>query len=266
MLLFPACYAASSSEDESEYSGDSEDSEDSSSESVEGSNSPDTDDGAPTDDGETGSAEFDPEDFCGDGVKQEWEECDDGNLRNDDGCNADCEVRRHYECVTRDRTSICTPICGDGRTLEGEECDDNNQTSGDGCSSDCLLEAGWECIRGLWPCFRENRCGDGVVDEWECCDDGNLASGDGCSDRCQVESADFPEGCTPMNCGNGILEPGEQCDNGDDNDSSFGGCTPECVWGPHCGDGIVQKEYEDCDDGNYRDDDGCPESCIIVYD
>ncbi|MBN2526620.1 MAG: DUF4215 domain-containing protein [Deltaproteobacteria bacterium] len=70
--------------------------------------------------------------------------------------------------------------------------------------------------------------------------------------------------CRPE-CGDGVLSLGEQCDDGI-NDGGYGGCTKDCKLSEYCGDGIVQEEYEDCDDGNFLGGDACPASCrdIIV--
>ncbi|MBN2526619.1 MAG: DUF4215 domain-containing protein [Deltaproteobacteria bacterium] len=70
--------------------------------------------------------------------------------------------------------------------------------------------------------------------------------------------------CTPE-CGDGVVSIGEQCDDGV-NDGSYGGCTDKCRLSEYCGDGEVQSEFEDCDDGNFFNDDDCPNSCreIIV--
>ncbi len=69
--------------------------------------------------------------------------------------------------------------------------------------------------------------------------------------------------CLPE-CGDGIVALGEQCDDGV-NDGGYGQCGADCRLDEFCGDGIVQEEYEDCDDGNFFDDDDCPASCIIVF-
>jgi cysteine-rich repeat protein len=53
------------------------------------------------------------------------EECDDGDLDENDACKNDCTLN----------------VCGDGVIRTGvEECDDGNTTSGDGCSSTCQNE------------------------------------------------------------------------------------------------------------------------------
>jgi len=56
---------------------------------------------------------------------------------------------------------------------------------------------------------------------------------------------------------------GEECDDGE-NDGGYGECAPGCVLGEYCGDGILNPEFEHCDDGNFFDDDDCPSSCRIV--
>lgn len=62
--------------------------------------------------------------ICGDGVPQfEFgEECDDGNLIDNDGCDSNCRF---------------SDVCGNGILSAGEECDDGNVFDGDGCSSVC---------------------------------------------------------------------------------------------------------------------------------
>lgn len=66
--------------------------------------------------------------FCGDGDVQRGagEECDDGNGRGGDGCDARCVIEEG---------------CGDGFLDSGEECDDGNINNGDGCNDRCDLEA-----------------------------------------------------------------------------------------------------------------------------
>jgi len=62
-------------------------------------------------------------------------------------------------------------------------------------------------------------------------------------------------------CGNGVVEVGESCDDGANN-GQYGYCKTDCSgMGPHCGDGILQSNYEECDDGNTVSGDGCSSSC-----
>lgn len=93
---------------------------------------------------------------CGDGTKGIYEECDDGNLDPNDGCNEGCQIE----------------TCGDGATNPGEECDDGNEDNTDGCVTGCKLAT----------------CGDGFERAgMEACDDGSTALNDGCTATCAIE-------------------------------------------------------------------------------
>lgn len=139
--------------------------------------------------------------LCGDGVLDSGEQCDDGNMVDNDGCSGECLVPEIW--------------CGNGVIESGEQCDDGNISFGDGCSPVCTMESDIALLV-------QETCGDGVVDFGEQCDDGNVRSGDGCSSLCQDEVLviDF------VHCGNGVLEPGEQCDDG--NASDIDGCDRLC--------------------------------------
>lgn len=74
--------------------------------------------------------------FCGDGVLDAGEACDDGNIIDGDGCSASCTVEA---------------FCGDGKLDPGEQCDDGNTLNGDGCSAVCTVETGGQgCTPGYW--------------------------------------------------------------------------------------------------------------------
>ena len=71
-------------------------------------------------------------------------------------------------------------------------------------------------------------------------------------------------------CGNGIVEPGQDCDvpgeTGEYSTTIAGRqCTPDCRWGPYCGDGILQTQFgEECDDGTNTDDGFCSADCRLI--
>ena len=71
---------------------------------------------------------------CGDGqIRAGIEECDDGDVDDNDGCLNSCEIAR----------------CGDAVVEWVEECDDGNDIDSDGCRNNCTVSF----------------CGDGVVQD-----------------------------------------------------------------------------------------------------
>lgn len=129
--------------------------------------------------------------WCGNGVIDGAELCDDGNSVNGDGCDGNC-----------------TPsACGNGVLADGEVCDDGNLAGGDCCSASCQIEpAGSTCRPAVDACDAAEQC-DGVsascpADEMEPagtpCPDGNLCNGE--------ETCDGAGGClagTPPICDDG---------------------------------------------------------------
>ena len=70
--------------------------------------------------------------LCGNGtLEPAFEECDDGNSDDGDGCSAVCTIEE----------------CGNDILDYGEECDDGGNIDCDGCSAACL----------------EEFCGDGIT-------------------------------------------------------------------------------------------------------
>ena len=94
--------------------------------------------------------------FCGDGVAEGEEACDDANEDDNDACLSSCRAAR----------------CGDGFVQDGaEQCDDANQSNNDACTSECLIA----------------RCGDGFVNGGvEECDDANQSNDDACDEQCRA--------------------------------------------------------------------------------
>jgi cysteine-rich repeat protein len=232
------------------------------------------DDAGPRAGGDTADAVSPPDlaggPSCGDGQRDQNEECDDGNTLDGDGCSKDCRLDDCADCWGM--CPGCPPLrierCGDGVVTTGEVCDDGNLESGDGCSGDCkVVEAGFRCPVPGKRCVPI--CGDGAVIGGETCDDGNTLDGDGCSSRCRLE----PDHAV---CGDGITTPDEECDCGDgsvpapdgcsgsNDDAAYGGCTTSCTWGAFCGDGAVNGP-EQCDLGPYNGAvdgrDGCTRGC-----
>jgi fibro-slime domain-containing protein len=174
---------------------------------------------------------------CGDGQMTAGEECDLGEVLNDDttynGCTTECKFG---------------PFCGDGVVNGAESCDDGrNVTVGynlSGCAPGCV-----------WP----PSCGNAQLDPGEECDEG-AANADGvyggCSTSCTLNAY----------CGDGVVNGSEQCDDGV-NTGGYGYCDVGCVLGPRCGDGIVQdvEGGETCDEGELNGLPGstCTENCGV---
>ncbi len=189
-----------------------------------------------------------PGPYCGDGIPQEGEECDDGNSINTDGCTTACKKatcgdgyiqKGVEECDDGGKNAddaACSKSCkiarcGDGVVQSGEECDDGNKNNNDECTNACT----------------QTKCGDGIVQTGEECDDGNKNNNDECTNTCKLNV-----------CGDGYVFVGvEECDDGNKNDND--GCSNQCK-GSRCGDGVVQAN-EACDDGNQSNNDACLNNC-----
>lgn len=141
-----------------------------------------------------------------------------------DGPSASCDV----DCTA--------PVCGDGITnlLAGESCDaGGTATESPACDRDCT----------------PNICGDNHTNSaTEDCDDGNATNdNNGCSETCLFNNV----------CGDGVRQLyGEACDTAGDSATCDSDCTAN-----QCGDGHVNSETEQCDDGGTVPGDGCSATC-----
>jgi len=143
---------------------------------------------------------------CGDGVLDPlWEDCDDENFVDGDGCDATCRIEEGYACRLAapgpceegELGPICPPTptftvceaiaCGDGRVHPPEQCDDQNEDPDDGCTG-CVVDAGWICVGEPSVCALR-ACGDESLQFGEGCDDGLNENFDGCSADCALEVA-----------------------------------------------------------------------------
>jgi cysteine-rich repeat protein len=155
-----------------------------------------------------------PAPYCGDGVVNGSEVCDDGPANSNDysaekHCNADCTDWAPHcsDMVCQSQESLdscpddCTPVCGDGEVQVGEPCDEGGDTQK--CDGDCTFAA----------------CGDGYH---------NRAANEACDDGNQVETDACLNDCTEASCGDGVVQTGvESCDDGKDVDTDA--CSNDCV-------------------------------------
>ncbi len=224
-----------------------------------------------------------PDPFCGDGLIDDGEQCDDANMVETDACLSDCVEATCGDGIVHEGvegcddgngvdddecSNACAPAsCGDAvvQMGTGETCDDGNADNTDGCIDTCVTAT---CGDGyVWlgnetcddgdaddtdECTQAcaaATCGDGFV--WadnEQCDDGNMSNTDACIDICEAAT-----------CGDGFVHAGvEDCDDADQDNTDA--CLDTCA-AASCGDGFVRTGVEACDDGNNANDDGCSSTC-----
>lgn len=68
--------------------------------------------------------------------------------------------------------------------------------------------------------------------------------------------------CLDFACGDNTLQPGETCDPPGEPAGQPDACRQDCFY---CGDGGLQAVFEDCDDSNNTDGDGCDRNCRYEY-
>jgi len=159
-----------------------------------------------------------PGGYCGDGVVNGAEKCDDGkNTGLPGSCKGDCTAY------------VPSSLCGDGTIQAPEKCDDgtNNGTAASACDKQC-----------------RKKCGNATVEAPEQCDNGsNDGSYGTCTSECKLAAY----------CGDGKKNGNEQCDAGANNvavSTAYGAgvCTKACKTAPICGDGKVQSAFgEECE-------------------
>jgi len=222
------------------------------------------------------------ESYCGDGVVDDGEQCDDGNKDDPilDGCNNNCN---YYV------------FCGDGVDDPTEACDkkakyydgagvqiDTRYVCNDACEQICTDSDSGKDYSVVGTTYGWNSDNVVVSEDW-CKFDTDVLSESYClGTAVGVEEEDCIYGCSNDKCnndvcGNGIMGITETCDDGNtvtETECSYGTetCTA-CSWncltslsltGSYCGDGIHDSDDgEDCDDGNNIDDDGCRNDCTL---
>jgi cysteine-rich repeat protein len=177
--------------------------------------------------------------FCGDGLRACYEECDDGNSLDDDGCSKDCTIETGWVCPVKSyRPSSAKATDFPLSPVRGAVDGNGAAAQSDGVA---VTVSTRKFPQGNTPhkSLCHPICGDGIVRGEEPCDDDNTADGDGCSSICEVE-----DGWQCCRVASG---------------SSYVQATPT-TWSTtlctKCGDG-KKLCSEECDDGNINDGDGC---------
>lgn len=201
---------------------------------------------------------------CGNGIVDDGEECDDEKNGNpDDGCTDECRYSCHVDSD-----------CSDGEICNGEEiCNLEYHVCSEGTPHEdgfvCLSEPRSICLNG--EC-RESICGDGFIDSGagEFCEPpGNNGCKEDCTFECNNdfecyndEVCDGEEFCdlTTHTCAHRNVPPeGAECGT-DPRKICLGGRCQVSV----CGDTFVDTgSFEECDDGNAIEGDGCDNDCTF---
>jgi cysteine-rich repeat protein len=158
---------------------------------------------------------------------------------------AQCELGEDAALRVCSDGNCVLSICGDGHADERNEvCDDANGDNGDGCTVACA-----------YSCTADEQCDDTLLcngaevcePELHACVAGEPAE-DGT--ECGEEQLCHAGACVPAGCGNGELElDTEECDDGnfDDGDGCDADCTYSCVEDAQCDDASVCTGQETCD-------------------
>ncbi|CAD8189274.1 unnamed protein product [Paramecium pentaurelia] len=206
---------------------------------------------------------------CGNGVLEQNEQCDDGNIYAFDGCFncqyscvegcSNCIDGICFECLNGwilDNTQyICIPICGDLIINGDEQCDINQYIKQSfGCNQcefncqhqciNCQFGKCYDCIQG-WKLINyqcESICGNNSIQGLEECDDMNSIRFDGCN-----------------NCRNDCQKECSYCQRGICLDCIYGWyLTDQFICESQCGDNLIALiSNEECEDSNYDQFDGC---------
>lgn len=239
--------------------------------------------------------------YCGDGNIDQDEQCDDGNVRDGDGCSATCRIEpaQITACKYDDVNRNGTKDGGENYISWQFKLDDGSFVpTVAGCYTfDNLLvghtytitensAAGWfssgSSSAQITPTlaypnptvefgnYQKNVCGDGIIDSpSEACELGN-------TQNCTINNYNGTQSCLndcsgwdtcqPAEyCGDGTTNGDEQCDDGNevDGDSCSNSCQINIL--PVCGDNIKNSD-EQCDgtNGVTAGENFCTQSCHLV--
>ncbi|CAD8121346.1 unnamed protein product [Paramecium sonneborni] len=221
---------------------------------------------------------------CGDSIQQDHEQCDDGNLDNYDGCS-NCELIQYEKCnqdldTKKHGCSVCyygkCIKCYDGFLLDGDACvsicgdnllnklQEECDTLDEGCQK-CKIKNGYVC--GILPYSNCFTCDENCT---ECLtlDKNNLICKSCINGYYPIEDKCY---MCDLNCVTCNLQS-NLCTSCFREDCDFCESTPGLI--PNfktkkcdsiCGDGIQVDYYEQCDDHNLKDGDGCDSQCNLEY-
>lgn len=92
--------------------------------------------------------------YCNNGTHEAFEECDDSNGQEGDGCSNSCKLEAGWQCYQ----SYCQPINHDGLIRGEEQCDDGDSDPTDGCGYG-IIYLDFECRGEPSVCYRNGQDG-----------------------------------------------------------------------------------------------------------
>jgi len=241
--------------------------------------------------------------YCGDGIVDAGEGCDDGNNANGDGCSAVC---LNEYCGDGVVNNLPFEICELPNTLNNllcsqtmQNCDSMNRTGTRDAYGNCDAFCGcvpdsftYNCVKGSCgaECAVDPDCGpdtcsttfgdfcngtklteydsDKILDSTTVTGSADNYCSGGCT--CTDNEASCPAPPTNQYCVKGVCGAAcaadADCDDPDMHTAdscNLSGCQCEHVPIPYCGDGTVNQPSEECDDNNTNNFDGCRNSCIL---
>jgi cysteine-rich repeat protein len=224
--------------------------------------------------------------YCGDGLidPKNTEDCEDGNVLEGDGCEANCKflcgagsgATRAYLTTTG-----CYLYFGYGASWDAAQSTCAAIGAGFslvsvGSAAENFAVAGYVQGTKTWLGFNDIAVegsfvwanGDPVsYVHWSPGEPNDYANSEDCADfetstywNDSTCSSTLPFVCEQETCGDGMLSANELCDDGNlvDGDGCDSTCKPT-----GCGSGIVTAG-EACDDGNQLNGDGCEANCALV--
>ncbi|MDX2054737.1 MAG: DUF4215 domain-containing protein [Polyangiaceae bacterium] len=194
---------------------------------------------------------------CGNGIKQAYEACDDGNLISGDGCELDCTITPDpcKTCLAAScQTNIDACTNATGTAAAGPAA---GQPKSALCAAMNTCADTTKCARGSFGSGEACYCG--TVDTTNCIS--GLANG-----LCKTEAERAAETTSGLTVGQRWVNPGFAVGiSGQYIRCSLQQCKTQCGLGSgsssNCGNG-VKEGNEACDDGNTSSGDGCSAACL----
>lgn len=140
---------------------------------------------------------------CGNAIIESGEDCDDGNLNENDQCHNDCTIGLPipFDDVSSfsSSTASTSSISSSSSSSSIPNIPFSSFSSSDSSVSSSTVSSS-SALSSSASSTAISTCGDGTLDQSETCDDGNAANSDGCSSSCTVETSFSCTKASPSVC------------------------------------------------------------------